>query len=257
MAGCSDWLQSEASPENDQTRGLVWLASLSGKPLRRLFKWCWSWFVSRFTGILRRGEPPYKLCVSICTSPTRLISMRRVIIWLYELIFIEVFFFLSCCKHILKCIYNLYELWLSSILHKQSDKNAFLPLNLFLFGSFWPGSNNVVTVLYCSGDECQIWDSVKLFVPRRLDRCKRTQLCYQKKLAASNSGTANPPTGTQTWTFGSFAISYVSHADNFKIIDHYFFPKEGLWWIIVFWFSFAGPRLWAILALPVMIVSYF
>lgn len=111
------------------------------------------------------------------------------------------FFFLSCCKHILKCIYNLYELWLSSILHKQSDKNAFLPLNLFLFGSFWPGSNNVVTVLYCSGDECQIWDSVKLFAPRRLDRCKRTQLCYQKKLAASNSGTANWNSNVNLWLF--------------------------------------------------------
>lgn len=113
---------------------LVWLAW-------RVFKW---WSVS----LVFWGE------VSHCTSsvflsaltPTRLISVRRVIIWLYRFIFIEVLF-VFCCIYILKSIYNLYEIWLSSILHKQSDKCLFYSHKLAIFGGFWLRPINIVTVM--------------------------------------------------------------------------------------------------------------
>lgn len=187
---------------------------------------------SCFTGDdLGRGEPLHKLCVSICTSLARLISMRWVIIWLYEVIFIEVvFFFLFCCVHILKCIYNPYQLWLSSILHKQSDKCLFSSLEPVLFGSFWAGPNIVVTVLYYHGVKMGTVSSclrhtVWLSWPFALLHTYAT--IVRKEIGCVQFWHHQPTTQTKMWTFGTFATSCISHADNFKMIYRCFFPKRA------------------------------
>lgn len=59
-----------------------------------------------------------------------------------------------CRVHSLKCIYRQSELWLSSILHKQSDKCLF-SYSKFSFGPIWSSQITVVAVSYCSGDWCQ------------------------------------------------------------------------------------------------------
>lgn len=63
--------------------------------------------------------------VNYCPNPVTLSALgleghfQRDEKYLYELIFIEIMFVCFCCVHILRCIYNVYEFQLSSILHKQ------------------------------------------------------------------------------------------------------------------------------------------
>lgn len=126
-------------------------------------------------------------------------------------------------------------------MHKQSEKCLFSSLNHILFGSFWPGPNNVVTVLYCHGDKSQNRDRDSIKLSRWHLRhivwlswpfaLLHTHATIIKEVGSIQFWHHRWTTETmKMWTLGTFPTSYISHTDSLKIIHNswqFFFFQRG------------------------------
>lgn len=131
--------------------------------------------------------------------------MRRVIIWLYEVIFIEIFFF-CFAVYILSNVFIICKNFDRAVFCIRKVINASLvPLNLFYSVAFDQAPHPKKKLLYCIAMAM----SIKLFASRRLTQLTfctvaRTYAAMVSKEIGSVQFWNQQLKKTKTWTFGTF-----------------------------------------------------